>query len=151
MSKRRLLTSSSLTATGTIEHLILLDLLGAPDPLVHNSLLDTAWLFDAMRSSERRLGESGAFMYGGDGGTRWTSYFVPRTEGMKNWYIEDDHLPFLERGVSVLHIIALPYPAVWHTLQVGGRLCLVEMRTVLIYCSCMVFRRILMFRTMLRR
>jgi hypothetical protein len=31
--------------------------------------------------------------------------------------IEDDHLPFLRRGVTVLHIIPAPFPQVWHTLR----------------------------------
>jgi hypothetical protein len=31
----------------------------------------------------------------------------------------DDHLPFLRRGVSVLHVIAEPFPRVWHTLGVS--------------------------------
>ena len=34
---------------------------------------------------------------------------------MKNIYIEDDHLPFLRRGVKVLHLIPYPFPTVWHT------------------------------------
>lgn len=28
--------------------------------------------------------------------------------------MEDDHLPFIARGVEVLHIIPSPFPAVWH-------------------------------------
>jgi len=34
-------------------------------------------------------------------------------------YMGDDHLPFLHRGVSVLHVIAEPFPHVWHTLGVS--------------------------------
>jgi hypothetical protein len=34
-------------------------------------------------------------------------------------YMGDDHLPFLHRGVSVLHVIAEPFPRVWHTLGVS--------------------------------
>lgn len=29
--------------------------------------------------------------------------------------IEDDHIPFLSRGVPVLHLISYPFPSVWHT------------------------------------
>ncbi len=29
--------------------------------------------------------------------------------------IEDDHLPFLQRNVPVLHLISLPFPDTWHT------------------------------------
>lgn len=28
--------------------------------------------------------------------------------------IEDDHVPFLRRGVPILHIIPSPFPSVWH-------------------------------------
>lgn len=31
--------------------------------------------------------------------------------------IEDDHLPFLRRGVPILHLISFPFPNVWHTVQ----------------------------------
>lgn len=30
----------------------------------------------------------------------------------------DDHLPFLHRGVPVVHMIPVPFPVVWHTLAV---------------------------------
>lgn len=32
-------------------------------------------------------------------------------------HIEDDHVPFLQRGVPVLHLIAYPFPEVWHTID----------------------------------
>lgn len=32
--------------------------------------------------------------------------------------IDDDHRPFLQRGVPVFHVIPLPFPHVWHTLEV---------------------------------
>ncbi|OBZ65660.1 Glutaminyl-peptide cyclotransferase-like protein [Grifola frondosa] len=57
-TKRRLLPSA-ITELATIEHLILLDLLGAPQPRIHSSFIDTAWLFDAMASAEQRLAENG--------------------------------------------------------------------------------------------
>ena len=35
--------------------------------------------------------------------------------------IEDDHVPFMERGVDVLHIIPAPFPAdVWHKIEDDG-------------------------------
>jgi len=105
-----------------IEHLILLDLLGAPSPVIRSYFLDTAWLFDAMVSVERRLGDNGAFAYGSETSMapgKWKSYFRPRTTRTMNFgYIGDDHVPFLVRGVSVLHIIPEPFPSVWHRLAV---------------------------------
>lgn len=111
-----------MTELGGIEHLILLDLLGTPNPAIRSYFLDTAWLFDAMVSAERRLGESGAFTYGNEMSMapgKWRSYFTPRTTSTMNFgYMGDDHVPFLKRGVSVLHIIPEPFPFVWHRLAV---------------------------------
>ncbi|KAI0699232.1 hypothetical protein BC835DRAFT_1267949 [Cytidiella melzeri] len=117
-SKRRLVTSGWETELSTIEHLILLDLLGAPHPLIRSSFTNTAWLFDKMVSVEKRLGDSGAFAYGNDDGQRWSSWFLARGSHDHNYGgVEDDHLPFLKMGVDILHIIATPFPRVWHTLK----------------------------------
>ncbi len=35
-------------------------------------------------------------------------------------YVQDDHIPFMARGVPVLHIIPTPFPAVWHTMEDDG-------------------------------
>lgn len=110
------------TELDAIEHLILLDLLGAPSPAIRSYFLDTAWLFDAMVSAERRLGDSGAFVYEDQTSLapgKWKSYFRPRTTSAMNFgYIGDDHVPFLRKGISVLHIIPEPFPLVWHRLAV---------------------------------
>ncbi|KAH7908762.1 hypothetical protein BJ138DRAFT_1136942 [Hygrophoropsis aurantiaca] len=117
-SKRRLLSHGSETEISTIEHLILLDLLGAARPSVRSYFSDTAWLFDAMASAERRLAESGAFTYSGDSATSWPSFFIPRTaHEFSAGYIGDDHVPFLHKGVNILHVIPAPFPHVWHTLK----------------------------------
>jgi len=34
--------------------------------------------------------------------------------------IQDDHLPFMARGVEVLHIIPSPFPRVWHEMDDDG-------------------------------
>ena len=120
--KRRLLPASE-TELGTIEHLILLDLLGAPHPQIRSSFVDTAWLFDKIASVEKRLADSGAFNYDKEGAKteeKFTPFFVPRDGPQFNYGgIEDDHIPFLRLGVDVLHVIASPFPRVWHTLKVG--------------------------------
>lgn len=112
----------SATEISTIEHLILLDLLGAPNPSIRSFFLDTGWLFDAIASAEYRLGESGAFAYGKQTGMdvgKWKSWFKKRTGYEMNLgYVGDYHVPFLRKGVSVLHLISEPFPSVWHTLRV---------------------------------
>lgn len=32
-------------------------------------------------------------------------------------YVEDDHIPFMKRGVPILHIIPKQFPSVWHKLS----------------------------------
>lgn len=34
--------------------------------------------------------------------------------------VEDDHIPFMARGVEVLHIIPTPFPRVWHNIDDDG-------------------------------
>ncbi|KAJ6490490.1 glutaminyl-peptide cyclotransferase-like protein [Mycena vulgaris] len=119
-SKRRLMGPQATEISG-IEHLILLDLLGAENPLIRSYTLNTAWLFDALVSVEKRLGDSGAFAYGEEQSMvagKWSSFFYQRTRvDMNMGGIGDDHVPFLERGVDVLHLIATPFPHVWHKSQ----------------------------------
>ena len=119
--KRRLMDFRTTELDG-IEHLILLDLLGASNPAIRSYFLDTAWLFDAMVSVERRLGDSGAFVYGDQTSMapgKWKSYFRPRTTSTTFFgHIGDDHVPFLGRGISILHVIPEPFPFVWHRLAV---------------------------------
>ncbi|KZT55096.1 hypothetical protein CALCODRAFT_510326 [Calocera cornea HHB12733] len=112
------------TVLSTIEHLVLLDLLGAASPLVTNYFADTGWLFDHLVSSQARLAEQGLLdvheLVGGQDAKGkwedWDSFFVPRTSAGMAWHIEDDHIPFLKQGVPILHVIASPFPRVWHTL-----------------------------------
>ncbi|KXN92252.1 Glutaminyl-peptide cyclotransferase, partial [Leucoagaricus sp. SymC.cos] len=119
-SKRRLISSQE-TEISSIEHLILLDLLGASNPLIKSYYPDTAWMFDALVDIEQRLGESDAFAYGEEksmAAENWQSWFLHRKQYNFGFgYIGDDHVPFLRKGVSVLHIIADPFPRVWHTLK----------------------------------
>jgi hypothetical protein len=35
-------------------------------------------------------------------------------------FIEDDHIPFMDRGVDILHLIPYPFPGVWHTMADDG-------------------------------
>lgn len=119
-SKRRFLRDPSPTELSTIEHLILLDLLGAPNPIVHSSFPETGWLFDELLSAETKLGEGGHLTGPALAVDRYSSFFRARSgfETPYN-YIGDDHTPFLLRGVNVLHVIANPFPQVWHRLSVG--------------------------------
>lgn len=37
--------------------------------------------------------------------------------GFSGGYVLDDHVPFMERGVEILHIIPTPFPDVWHKIE----------------------------------
>ena len=99
-----------------IEHLVVLDLLGAVHPHVRSYFPDTAWLFDALVSAETRLRDAGIL----DAAQLGHSFFRLRTAADRSLgYMGDDHVPFMRRGVSVLHVITEPFPSVWHTLGVS--------------------------------
>lgn len=75
-----------------------------------------------MANAERTLAEHGALTYSGDQATtkdHWSSFFLKRTGTEFGGGIEDDHIPFLRLGVDILHIIANPFPSVWHKLSVS--------------------------------
>lgn len=40
------------------------------------------------------------------------------TEEIAYGGVDDDHRPFLQKGVPILHMIPTPFPHVWHTLEV---------------------------------
>ncbi|CDZ98012.1 Glutaminyl cyclase [Phaffia rhodozyma] len=106
------------TELTSMDFLLLLDLLGAPNPTVPSFYPSTHWLFERLKSAERRLGESGKFIdLGKDEGWVATMDWEQGSwfKGV-GWGISDDHLPFLRRGVEILHVITSPFPRVWHTL-----------------------------------
>jgi hypothetical protein len=40
-----------------------------------------------------------------------------KPEQFTRGFIADDHVPFLRRGVDILHVIPTPFPKFWHTLD----------------------------------
>ncbi|KAM4697015.1 glutaminyl-peptide cyclotransferase-like protein [Rhinophrynus dorsalis] len=96
------------TELSAIVLFILLDLLGAPDPLILNHFSETHSHFMRLRALERQLHSHGLLK----AHPSENSYF------QRDVYygpVEDDHVPFVRRGVPVLHVISTPFPAVWHT------------------------------------
>ncbi|KAI5450801.1 hypothetical protein NCC49_002807 [Naganishia albida] len=97
------------TVLSTIEHLVLLDLLGSAGPTIMQWYRETGWLFGEMKRADERL-RKGGLVERGTGG----EWFSPLSfQGT----IEDDQVPFIERGVNVLHVIPYPFPSVWHTIK----------------------------------
>jgi glutaminyl-peptide cyclotransferase len=92
-----------------IDVLVLLDLLGAPNPNFVSFFSNTNSLYGRLIKIERRLNELGRLESHAPEPT--TSYFNNRRSFS---YVEDDHIPFFRRGVMILHIIPTPFPTVWH-------------------------------------
>uniref|UniRef100_A0A8C9V286 Glutaminyl-peptide cyclotransferase n=1 Tax=Scleropages formosus TaxID=113540 RepID=A0A8C9V286_SCLFO len=93
-----------------IDLFVLLDLIGAPTPHFGNQFPNTAQWLSRLQNIERRLHALGQLE---DHPTE-VQYFWP---GLPVGPVEDDHKPFLKRGVRILHLIPTPFPAVWHTFE----------------------------------
>ncbi|CAG5051791.1 unnamed protein product [Parnassius apollo] len=91
--------------------LVLLDLLGCPDPVFYSYFQATEKWYVRLASAEQRLAELGQLNAYSVGKEEQT-YFRLRSSGS---FIEDDHIPFLRRNVDVVHVIPNPFPHVWHT------------------------------------
>ncbi|KAF9436316.1 hypothetical protein BGZ76_004277 [Entomortierella beljakovae] len=118
-----------------IDLFVLLDLLGTPSPNVPSYFRNTLWAHKHTLSIEERLWN--AKLHG-------TQNLLKRKAGAEAaveeedemddlgaedplqsflspnappWgTVDDDHRPFLEKGVPILHIIPTPFPSVWHNL-----------------------------------
>ncbi|KAM3875582.1 glutaminyl-peptide cyclotransferase-like a [Diretmus argenteus] len=102
--------STHSTMLEAVDLFVLLDLLGGPDPLIVNHFDNTARWFDRLIAAEKRLHRQGLL----------TSHPSEQTYFRKDVYlgpVQDDHIPFLHKGVPVLHVIATPFPRFWHTLD----------------------------------
>ncbi|KAI0186690.1 glutaminyl-peptide cyclotransferase [Xylaria flabelliformis] len=101
-----------------ISMFVLLDLLGAPNPSVRSPFLPTHWAYRAMANIEQRMRQLNLLESTPDGP------FLPDAEKMISRFgrgmVEDDHIPFMRRGVPILHVIATPFPTVWHTMDDDG-------------------------------
>ncbi|XP_056139454.1 glutaminyl-peptide cyclotransferase-like a [Lampris incognitus] len=102
--------STHTTMLQAVDLFVLLDLLGGPDPLIVNHFDNTARWFDRLIAAEKRLHRQGLL----------ASHPSEQTYFRKDVYlgpVQDDHIPFLHKGVPVLHVIATPFPQFWHTLD----------------------------------
>ncbi|WFD27419.1 glutaminyl-peptide cyclotransferase [Malassezia nana] len=103
--------ASAVRRIHTIDHMVLFDLLGAVEPSIPSFFRSTKHLHALFAQIERRLDEN---QWLWPPGARHAPIFHPYMSG---GVIEDDHIPFLERGVPILHLIPYPFPSVWHTAR----------------------------------
>ncbi|RDA86196.1 hypothetical protein CP532_3478 [Ophiocordyceps camponoti-leonardi (nom. inval.)] len=96
----------------SISLLVLLDLLGSKDPRVPSYFSPTHWAYQMMANVEMRMRSLGLLE------SNASQPFLPDNDTMSAGHggISDDHLPFMHRGVPILHIIPSPFPTVWHTM-----------------------------------
>lgn len=87
--------------------MILLDLLGAKPVTLYSYFQETAHWYNIMMQSEQQLKRSNLWK-----GRDSKGIFQAR---QMFGGVEDDHIPFLQRGVDILHLIPSPFPTVWHT------------------------------------
>ncbi|EME49613.1 hypothetical protein DOTSEDRAFT_20047 [Dothistroma septosporum NZE10] len=115
----------------TIELFVLLDLLGSKGPQVPSYFKTTHWAYQKMADAETRLRAAGIFKSSPNHSSKRAEERAKEPiflhEGEKKdtdrWvggYVEDDHVPFMARGVEILHIITNPFPSVWHTIKDDG-------------------------------
>jgi glutaminyl-peptide cyclotransferase len=108
------------TPVDSISLFVLLDLLGSaqPFPRVPSYFQTTHWAYVHMAAIERRLRELKELE------TSPPAPFLPdenkKPPAIGRGYVEDDHIPFMLRGVDILHIIPTPFPDVWHHMTDDG-------------------------------
>lgn len=104
-----------------IEVLVLLDLLGTPNAQFPNFYRSTSWLFYKLIGIENRLNNQSILKtVSSKTGERLISLFNPNSAlTFMGEAIGDDHVPFLTRGVNILHMIPYPFPSVWHNRGVS--------------------------------
>ncbi|XP_015598117.1 glutaminyl-peptide cyclotransferase isoform X2 [Cephus cinctus] len=93
-----------------MDMLLLLDLIGAPDPTFYNYFENTQRWYNVLVDAENtlaRLRKLEDYSYG----KPQQRYFQPYSIQA---HIEDDHIPFMRRNVPILHLIPYPFPPFWH-------------------------------------
>jgi glutaminyl-peptide cyclotransferase len=114
----------------SIELFVLLDLLGSANPNVPSYFITTHWAYESMATVESRLRKlrllktsprnmQGQAMFLVDH-NMCTANGCDEEDFAQRGSIADDHLPFMARGVQILHMIPSPFPDVWHEIEDDG-------------------------------
>ncbi|KII68650.1 Glutaminyl-peptide cyclotransferase [Thelohanellus kitauei] len=108
-SKNHLKKHPHLTCLASIKLFILLDLLGYKDPTIASFYQKTEPEFEELCRLERSLYPH----------SKTRIFLSPKYDGVnyKMHEVGDDHKPFNEKGVRIIHLIPLPFPEPWHTFE----------------------------------
>lgn len=102
----------------SISLFVLLDLLGPANPRVPSYFLNTHWAYKSMALIEKRMRELKLLE------SNPPAPFLPEVDKPPDrfgrGFIEDDHVPFMKRGVEILHLIPSPFPDTWHKIEDDG-------------------------------
>ena len=109
--------SSSSNRLDSLDVFMLLDLIGEAAPQFHNFFSSTSRHFERLMRIEKKMSRAGLLVDGGvwgecrqrNGCNRYFSSSVTVSS-----FIEDDHVPFMQRNVPILHMIPYPFPKGWH-------------------------------------
>lgn len=96
-----------------IELFVLLDLIGTPDTTFVQFSSAVKHHYEALQKHER---EHILKVKPNLSSTQLRRHAAFDSRMLSASSVEDDHVPFKERGVPVLHLIAVPFPRVWHTV-----------------------------------
>ena len=122
------------TPIDSIALFVLLDLLGSASPRVPSYFKTTHWAYKNMAKIEDRLRKLGLFKSAPNHPAKMAKrtskkireenpFLTDANKGEKGFMggmVQDDHVPFMARGVEVLHIIPTPFPRVWHEIDDDG-------------------------------
>lgn len=116
------------TPLDSISLFVLLDLLGSNNPSVPSYFKTTHWAYKHMAAVEKRMRDLKLFKSSPNHPDKMAKRknqkprdekaFLTEADKSNNafmgGYVQDDHVPFMMRGVDILHIIPSPFPQVWH-------------------------------------
>lgn len=122
------------TPLNSISLFVLLDLLGSAGPKVPSYFKTTHWAYKKMADVEHRLralhllksspNHPNKIAKRANKQPRSEPYFLTEAEKKDELFyggfVQDDHVPFMQRGVDILHMIPQPFPRVWHTKDDDG-------------------------------
>lgn len=113
-------TSTYKTRLNSIELFVLLDLLGsAENTPIPSWMQNTHWSYQHMAELEGRLRSLNLFK--SDAQRVWLNEKDKPNDGVfRSYDMQDDHVPFVARGVQTLHLIPSKFPSVWHTIKDDG-------------------------------
>lgn len=99
----------------TMDLMILLDLIGTEDMSFTSYFTETSKYFERLQKIELRLAKESLLEPASLHKNGRNKYFL--SDVWNSGSVQDDHIPFLARNVPVLHLIANPFPSVWHTAR----------------------------------